>query len=286
MDWLDRMNGAIDYIEANLADEISYDKAAQTACCSTYHFQRMFSFITGVPLSEYIRRRRLTLAAFELQTGGVKVIDTALKYGYESPEAFSRAFKSLHGVQPALARDMGVALKAFPKMTFSISIKGDVGMNYRIEQRDAFEVFGVYAEVSSKMEQAFIDVPKFVKEKLADGTWNHLNDFLGRPRDTWFHAASFDPKDDTFRFMMCCHAPPTLEIPDKYTRLKVPAQTWAIFPEPECNVQDLWRRIYSEWFPASGYEQVEGAAFEMWYGYGRDGFGYGTAEVWIPVKKK
>lgn len=94
MDWLDRMNEAMEYIEVNLTSKISYDRAAQIACCSTYHFQRMFSFISGVPLSEYIRRRRLTLAAFELKTSDMKVIDVALKYGYESPEAFSRALKN------------------------------------------------------------------------------------------------------------------------------------------------------------------------------------------------
>lgn len=93
MDWLKRMNHALEYIETHLSEEIDYDQVAGTACCSAYHFQRMFSFITNVSLSEYIRRRRLTLAAFELQSGGVKVIDMALKYGYESPEAFSRAFK-------------------------------------------------------------------------------------------------------------------------------------------------------------------------------------------------
>ena len=103
LDWLDHMNAAIEYIETHLADDISYDRAAQIACCSTYHFQRMFSYITGIPLSEYIRRRRLTLAAFELQAGNCKVIDAALKYGYESPEAFSRAFKKLHDVMALLA---------------------------------------------------------------------------------------------------------------------------------------------------------------------------------------
>jgi len=104
MDWLDRMKNVMEYIESNLADIISYDEIARRACCSTYHFQRMFPFITGVSLSEYIRRRRLTLAAFELQTTDAKVIDVAMKYGYESPEAFARAFKNLHGVMLISAR--------------------------------------------------------------------------------------------------------------------------------------------------------------------------------------
>ncbi len=128
MDWLVRMNSAMEYIETNLADTISYDEIAHRACCSTYHFQRMFPFITGVTLSEYIRRRRLTLAAFELQTTGSKVIDVAMKYGYDSPEAFARAFKNLHGIMPISARDTGVSLKAYPRMSFHISIKGDVEM--------------------------------------------------------------------------------------------------------------------------------------------------------------
>lgn len=123
MDWLSKMNSAMEYIETHLSENISYDEIAKIACCSTYHFQRMFSFITDVALSEYIRRRRLTLAAFELQTSDIKVIDVALKYGYESPEAFSRAFKTLHGVMPSSARSEGMALKAYPRMSFLISIK-------------------------------------------------------------------------------------------------------------------------------------------------------------------
>ena len=144
MDWLDRMNRALDYIETNLADHISLDEIARKACCSTYHFQRMFPFITGVSLSEYIRRRRLTLAAFELQTTEAKIIDVAMRYGYQSPEAFARAFKTLHGIMPMAARTQGTALKAYPGFSFHISIKGDLAMNYRLEQKPAFEMFGVY----------------------------------------------------------------------------------------------------------------------------------------------
>lgn len=120
MDWFERMNGAMSYIEDHLASEIDYEEAARIACCSSYHFQRMFSFITDVTLSEYIRRRRLTLAAFELQKGSGRVIDVALKYGYDSPNSFTRAFQSLHGVTPSLARDEGVQLKAYPRMSFQL----------------------------------------------------------------------------------------------------------------------------------------------------------------------
>ncbi|WP_091018993.1 AraC family transcriptional regulator [Paenibacillus amylolyticus] len=284
MDWLDRMNGAMEYIETNLADTISFDEIAQRAFCSTYHFQRMFPFITGVSLSEYIRRRRLTLAAFELQTTSTKVIDVAMKYGYESPEAFARAFKNLHGIMPTSARDTGVSLKAYPRMSFHISIKGDVEMNYRIEQRDSFEMFGVYGIINADQKTAFAEVPQFRIKCDEDGSVDHMNDLLGRFGDTMLHAALYDHTKESFKYMICYNVPKGLEIPERFTKLAVPPLTWAVFPEPQCDMQKLWQRIYSEWFPTSEYEQVEGPTFEMYYGMARHGNAAG--EIWIPVKKK
>lgn len=101
MEWLDRLNQSISYIENNLAGEIDYEQAAKIACCSHFHFQRMFSYIAGVSLAEYIRRRRMTLSAFELQNNEIMVIDLALKYGYDSPTSFSRTFQNIHGVSPS-----------------------------------------------------------------------------------------------------------------------------------------------------------------------------------------
>jgi AraC family transcriptional regulator len=117
MDWLDNMNKAIEYIESNLTDEISYERASRIACCSVFHFQRMFSYIAGVSLSEYIRRRKMTLAAFDLQSTEELVIDLSLKYGYESPTAFNRAFQGIHGISPSKARKAGSDLKAYPKIS-------------------------------------------------------------------------------------------------------------------------------------------------------------------------
>lgn len=282
MDLLERMNNAIGYIEENLTDEISFDKAAKIVCCSTYHFQRMFSFIMGVSLSEYIRRRRLTLAAFEVQTSDSKIIDIAVKYGYDSSDAFSRAFKNMHGVTPASVRSMNVSLKAYPKMTFSISIKGDSEMNYRIEKRAAFEVFGIYAELSSNMEQAFAEVPVFITQRVKDGTWDRFNDLLGKPHDSCFPVALFDHTETSFKYMVCNYLPPELNIPEEYTRLKVREQLWAIFTVPKNEMSNIWRRIYSEWFPTSEHEQVKAPTFEMYYGYGS----VGMSEIWIPVKNK
>ncbi|WP_078553754.1 AraC family transcriptional regulator [Bacillus alkalicellulosilyticus] len=282
MDWLDRMNNALDYIETNLADNISYHEIAKRACCSSYHFQRMFPFITGVSLSEYIRRRRLTMAAFELQTTDAKIIDVAMKYGYESPEAFARAFKNLHGTTPISARVKGVSLKAYPRLSFLISVKGDVEMNYRIEQRRSFEMFGIYGVINQDMKTAFSEVPQFRKKCDDDGSVGLMNGLLGRFGDTLLHAALYDHNGETFKYMICYYLPKGIEIPERFTTLSVPELTWAIFTEPQCNLPNLWERIYSEWFPTSEYEQVEAPSFEMYYGMA----GHETAEIWIPVKKK
>lgn len=284
MDWLDRMNNAMDYIEVNLADDISYDRIAQLACCSKYHFQRMFPFITGVTLSEYIRRRRLTLAAFELQTTDIKVIDVSMKYGYDSPEAFTRAFKDHHGITPVSARDMGVSLKAYPRMTFQISIKGDIEMNYRVEQRETFEVFGVYTEISNDQETAFRQVPQFFKKCDEEEVPDEINELLGRFHDNHTISALYDHTETSFKYMLCNFLPEGLSIPTKFTTLTISSATWAIFDVPVCEMQNMWRRIWSEWFPTAGYELGEGVQFEMYYGLASHENVFG--EIWIPVRKK
>ena len=174
MEWLKRMNDALSYLEDNLDEHIDYPKLAKIACTSVYNFQRMFSFITDVSLSEYIRRRRLTLAAFELQNSSIKVIDLALKYGYESPEAFTRAFLNVHGVTPTLARNKGVQLKAYPRLSFHISIKGDVEMNYKIEQKDAFTVFGVEGIFTTENGENLKTIPKFWYDEFHKGTLDKI----------------------------------------------------------------------------------------------------------------
>jgi len=291
MEWIDRMNNAVDYIELNLTDEISYEKLAQIACCSTYHFQRMFSFITGVPLSEYIRRRRLTLAAFELQTSNIKVIDVAIKYGYESPEAFSRAFKNLHGVMPISARDIGVSLKAFPKMTFLISIKGVSEMNYRIEEKEPFEVFGLELKTTVVNGQCYKDIPEFWMACGQDGRGPALIQAAGKktgePVDagvTYAHNVNGD-----MSYMVGCIKKDQVVSPE-YKTLAIPKQTWAIFQtewkseEDDEKLHEVWRRIYSEWFPVASYEHAD-SDFDMEMYFGNLQSGY-SAEIWIPVVQK
>jgi AraC family transcriptional regulator len=142
MDSLRSMNNALAYIEEHLTEEIDYSEVSKIAYCSEYHFKRMFSFLAGISLSEYIRRRRLTLAALDLKDRDLRIIDVAVKYGYNSADSFSRAFHSLHGILPSEARSENIQLKAYPRMTFQLSIKGGCEMNYRIVEKGPFKLVG------------------------------------------------------------------------------------------------------------------------------------------------
>ncbi|MFF2156993.1 effector binding domain-containing protein [Paenibacillus chitinolyticus] len=287
MDWLDRINSAMDYIERHLSEEIDYDQLARIACCSTYHFQRMFSFIASVSLSEYIRRRRLTLAAFELQQSGAKVIDTALKYGYESPEAFSRAFKKMQGVMPTSARDKGVSLKAYPRLSFHISIRGDVEMNYRIEEKQAFEMFGVSTVINDSgdpFEQPFVEIPAFWTKCVSNGTVDQIRAAAGLGEIGQVHAVLYNHQGEKFSYMIGYFLPQS-DLPGGFEKLQIPPQTYAIFstglyPDGQSGIHELWRRIWGEWFPSSNYEFANGPEFEMTYDRGN---GMYEMEVWIPV---
>ena len=155
-------------------------------------------------------------------------------------------------------------------------------MNYRIEDKSAFEMFGVYGEISQDMEKAFVEVPRFRQQCDEDGSVDLINWLLGRFGNCVLHAALYDHTGDTFKYMIGYPLPQGIEIPDRLSKLTVPARTWAIFPDPLCDLQKLWRRIYTEWFPTSGYEQVEGPQFEMYYGMP----GHTQGEIWIPVRLK
>ena len=291
MDWLTKMNAALDYIENNLTEDIDYTIVAQKACCSSYNFQRMFSFITDVPLAEYIRRRRLTLAALELQNSNAKVIDIALKYGYDSPVSFCRAFANVHGITPNEAKQSGVELKAYPKISFRISIKGEKEMNYRIETKEAFDVFGIETVASlsgegpselwrksfqngdyERLFNASGDLPKYVPQDLCKihGVENY--------RET---------EGNTFAYMLCSFLSESSKT-DGYKIQHIPSQTYAIFPSEKFKwdditgvVTNLHKRFYSEWLPTANYERVAGANFEI---YGGDE-NYGYIELWFPVKQ-
>lgn len=157
-------------------------------------------------------------------------------------------------------------------------------MNYRIEQREAFQVFGVYTEISTSQEQAFKQVPLFFKKCDEDGTTDSINDLLGRFHDNYTISAMYDFSETIFKYMLCNFLPKGLSIPSNFTTLSAPSSTWAIFDVPNCDMQSMWKRIWTEWFPTSEFEAAEGVQFEMYYGLANHQNGFG--EIWIPVRKK
>jgi AraC family transcriptional regulator len=290
MDLLKNMNGALNYIEENLIGDIDFKEVARLAFCSEYHFKRMFSFLAGVTLSEYIRRRRLTLAAFDLTNGGLRIIDVAVKYGYGSPDSFARAFQGLHGVTPSEARNNGRLLKAYPKMTFQLSIKGGSELNYRIEEKEAFRIVGIKKRVPIIFSGVNPEIAS-MWESLDAGLISRLKKLSNvRPPGLLSASANFsegrmEEKGELDHYIGVAT---TGHCPDDLARLEVPPSTWAVFlsvgPFPD-TLQDTWGRIYSEWFPSAGYEQAEGP--EILWNENKDvASPVFKSEIWIPVKKR
>lgn len=286
MDYLNRMNEALDYIEKNLDGEIDYKKVSSIACCSVSYFQRVFSFITEISLSEYIRRRRMTLAAFELQNSDIKIIDLAMKYCYESPDSFSRAFQNLHGITPSVARNSGVPLKAYPRITFHISIKGDVEMNYRIEKKEAFRIVGVKRHYQGPTDDESA-VPIFWNELYSNGMVDEISSLsTGTPNGV--HGFLQVMGDENVDYMIASVS--EKEPLNGMSSQIIPKSTWAIFEvcgPVSAAMSDAWKRIFSEWLPTSNYIYAENSIDIECFPFPGDkrqpDFKF---EIWIPVIEK
>jgi len=290
MDSLTSMNNAMQYIEEHLTDDIDYSEVSKIACCSEYHFKRMFSFLSGIGLSEYIRRRRLTLAALDLKDTNLRIIDVAVKYGYDSADAFSRAFHSMHGILPSEARSENTQLKAYPRMTFQLSIKGGCEMNYRIVEKGPFKLVGIKKRVPiifkgvnpeiAKMAELL--TPEIIKQLKAISNVEPTGIISASVN---FSEGRMEEKGELDHYIGV--ATSSNETAD-FDVLKIDASTWAIFesigPFPE-TLQNVWGRIYSEWFPSSGYEVASGPEI-LWNESPDTGNPKYRSEIWIPVKKK
>ena len=259
MEWSDRMNSAIDYIEKNIDDEIKIFEVAKIASCSSYHFQRMFYAIIGITPSEYIRRRRLTLAAKELSVGNEKIIDIALKYGYDSPNSFTRAFRNMHGINPRDVRSTGVRLTAYNRVTFHVQIKGGNELEYRIIEKPAFDLIGKQKEFTH--ENFFQEAPKFWKEyvqtdeykiltSLNNGKWGQVSE---APLMSVYLPTSKGNRD-TFLDIFGIEKPSKMDTKN-FKEFSIPQATYAEF---NCTYQTSKKTnqfIYGEWLPSTGFER-------------------------------
>lgn len=284
MEWLKQLKQAIDYIEENLAGEISYDEAAKIACCSRYYFQRMFSYVAGISLSEYIRRRRMTAAAFELQTSDIKVMDVGLKYGYMSPTAFNRAFQSVHGVAPTAARIEGTSLNSYPRIGFSINITGGESMRYRVETKDSIRIIGIRTPLQEEQEENFKIVPNFWNTTLKSNLYEEICELSNQKPHGILGVTVYEDSEKIYYYIA---ASTDKVVPEKLIEYEIPAATWIIFECDGCfkdSIQTIFKRFLTEWLPFSGYEYAELPDIEVYPISGTKLKG-GHCEVWIAVKK-
>jgi AraC family transcriptional regulator len=281
MDWIYRFNESIEYMEQHLANEIDYGELGKIACCSTYHYQRMFTYMAGIPLSEYIRRRKMSLAAVDLQQSNAKIIDIAEKYGYRSPTAFNRAFQSVHGIAPSAVKNEGVSIKSFPPIRFQLTIKGAEEMEYRIETKEAFRIIGVAAPLSKELEKNFTIVPQMWQTASMDGTFQKLAALMDTPLKGLLGVSACGDAEEWKYFI----AVASNQTETDFESYEIPASTWAIFSGEGTNqsIQQLEQRIVTEWLPTSGYEYGNAPDIEVYLSPDPNNAKY---EVWIPVQKK
>ncbi len=281
MEWIERFNNVINYIEENITQQIDYGEIAKIACCSSYHFQRMFTYMAGIPLSEYIRKRKMSLAAVDLQSGNEKVIDIAGKYGYNSPTAFNRAFQSIHRISPSAVKSGNVYVKSFPPLSFKIVVKGVEELNYRIEAKEAFRIIGVSAPLSKELEENFFVIPQMWQNCVINGTIEKLSKMISTS-PTGLLGISVCNDTEQWKYFI---AVATAQLCPEFEEYTVPATTWAIFPGTGTNqsVQELERRIFTEWLPTSGYEYGNAPDIEVYINPDPENTVF---EVWVPVRKK
>lgn len=286
MEWIKSLNQSIEYIEEHLTEEIDLDQLAKIACCSSFHYQRMFAYMAGVPLSEYVRRRRMSLAAVDLAGGDKKIIDVALKYGYTSPTAFNRAFQAIHGIAPSLVKSEGAAVKSFPPLAFSVIVKGAEPLDYRIEKKDAFRIIGISQPLHKEIERNFEIVPNMWQTAVMNGTLQNLAQKItvqdGLPAGLLGVSVCNDQEQWKYYIAVAVNSD---QDSDGFASCTVPAATWAIFPGSGTNIsmQELERRVVTEWLPTSGYEYADAPDVEVYLNPDPANAVY---EVWIPVQKK
>jgi len=284
---LDRLNQAMEHIESHLDQPIDVAGLARISATSEYHFRRMFSALAGLPLSEYVRRRRLTVAGAEVLAGERTLLDIATRYGYGSGEAFARAFRTMHGVGPGEARRTGAALHSQQRMSFRLIVEGNSSMRYRTVDKDAFRVVGRKARVPLVHEGANPAIGDFIRA-IAPDTLRRVAALADQePAGIVGVSDQLDPSRAEGTELDYYHGVVTgAEVPEDMDALDVPAGTWAVFensgPFPQ-TLQYMWRDVFTQWFPSNPYGSRPGPEI-LSVRLSEDG-ARADAELWIPVER-
>ena len=285
MIWMECIGEAINYIEENITQELTIESIAKKALISPFYFQKGFAMLCGFTVSEYIRCRRLALAGSELIATDEKLIDIAIKYGYDSPDSFTKSFTRFHGATPTAVRKNGAMIKSFAPLKIKFALEGGYSMDYKIVEKDAFTVIGMSRVF--QYENAMEDVPKLWTEFLKAGKGNNICGMYGINIDESMSGNKFE-------YLIADNYNAAMDIPEGYVTKVIPKFTWAVFTckgaMPQ-SMQDVNKKIFSEWLPnCKDYEIAAGCCIEMYndpadYPKGTQDENY-LSEMWIPVKRK
>ena len=284
MNVLKSMNSTIEYIEEHLLEELHMPEIAKATGNLENDLQKTFYALTGISIVEYIRRRRLSLAGYELQNREQSVLDIALKYGYTSPDSFTRAFRQMHGITPSAVKKGGCLLKSYGKITFVLTIRGVNAMNYRILKKEELHIIGFKKWFSTENDSQLTEIPK-MWDSVTDELRQQIVDLSNNDGVVGLCA---DMYDGGFDYWIGCMSDKAC--PDNLEEITIPASYWAVFevigsmrplPNP---MQDIWKRIYSEWLPNSGYQHAMIPEIEYYSSGDMMAEDY-RSEIWIPIKK-
>ncbi len=303
MNWIIGMQESLDYIEEHLTEEIDYETLAAQSFSSSYHFQRSFSLLCGYTVGEYIRMRRLTLAGAELATSDAKVIDVAMKYGYESPDSFAKAFYKFHGVLPSQVRKNKIQLKSFSRFVLKFSLEGGTVMNYRMETKPQMTLIGYkkhfqgipYDDLRKKQEEDFFVTTRasqwmlkgMSNDKLSDYcVLSNMNDegydfYIAVTCDDYVRKNLYNPEVTGINFMKSF----------RFEELNIPKRTYAVFetekqkmPIPE--YVELRKQIVAEWLGNDEYQIINAPELSVYHWGIVGGCSERTIEIWIPIEKQ
>ena len=285
MRWMESIGEAINYIEDNITQELTIESVAKKALISPFYFQKGFAMLCGFTVSEYIRCRRLALAGGELVATDDKIIDIALKYGYDSPDSFTKSFTRFHGATPTAVRKSGAMVKSFAPLKIKFALEGGYSVDYKIVEKDAFTVIGISRVF--RYENAMEVVPKLWAEFDKSEKCDAICSTYGINIDEAMSGNEFE-------YLIADNYNAAMDIPEGFVTKVIPKYTWAVFtckgPMPQ-SMQDVNKKIFSEWLPnCKDYEIAAGCCIEMYnnpaeYPKGTQDQNY-YGEMWIPVKRK
>lgn len=281
---LEKYNEAINYIEKQLTEDIDLDKAGEIAGCSGFHFSKIFLYLTDMTLKTYIRNRKMTLACYDLQKSDKKIIDVALKYGYDSPTAFNRAFKKVHGIAPSKVNNKNVTLNYHEPITLSIDIKGNRQFTYTIVDKEAMRIVGIKEKYPVNIDENFNKVPIQWFKATVTGKIKKILSLNNQKEKKLLGVSVFDD-EGMFDYYIATET--DQESPKNFDEYVIPGNEYAVF---QCvgaipkALQQLQKNIITDWLPSSGYEYANAPDIEVYYEGNRNSDDY-RCEVWLPVKR-